>query len=464
MEMRGEKVDVNRIRQNVREGMGNMKDRMKTWGEEVKESAQNFSNKAKEFSNTRGKAFAAEVSETARSGGRGLGDAIGVLFKVFFLFIAGTIAFGLFVGLIALIFGGVAWWPINNFLWTSKWQQIYAWGTLIFFIGIPLIAFITWITRRLLRVRSRNSYLGWTFGALWTVGWVSMALFASSVTKDFREHEHADTEIAVSQPKNGKMILAVSQPELEYTGNFSWMNDGGEGWNLSDDTMQLSTVRFDIKASTDSSYHVIMKRYSFGRTAGDALNRAEKIQYTVTYKDSVLDLGNGYAIDKDSKFRGQQVEIEIRVPVGKKIKFDKSVNDKLNPVNIRVNRSYRRKRVVGIEFNDDNIYHYRSGVDYVMGVDGNLKDAEGNTVVPENNRNNDYRYKSNEDTNTTIEEQRRKVREEQERLKQMEENKKKEQEPAQPKTNAYKEEKTTDDSNILVGSPSPVFSMIGGVN
>ena len=459
MEMRGEKVDVNRIRQNVREGMGNMKDRVKTWTEEVKESAQNFTNKAKEFSNTRGKAFAAEVSETARTGGRGIGHAIGVLFKVFFLFIAGTIAFGLFVGLIALIFGGVAWWPINNFLWTSKWQQIYAWGTVIFFLGIPLIAFITWIFRRLLRVRSRNSYLGWTFGALWTVGWVSVIAFASSITKDFREQEHTDTPVTISQPKNGKMTIAVSQPELEFTGSFGWMNDGGEGWNLSDDTLQLSTVRFDIKASTDSAYHVTMKRYSFGRSENEALNRAEKIQYTVIYKDSVLDLGNGYAIDKDSKFRGQQVEIEILVPPGKKIRFDKSVNNKLNPTNIRVNRSYRRKRIVGIEFSDDNIRHYRSDVDYTMGVDGNLKDSEGNTVT-----NDDYRYSNDRDSNRTIEEQRRKVEKEQERLKQMEEKKTKEQEPAPPKTNVRNEEKSNEDNDTWVGSPSPIFSMIGGVN
>ena len=49
MEMRGETVDVNRIRQNVKEGMENMKGRMKEWGQEVKDSAQNLSSKAKEF-------------------------------------------------------------------------------------------------------------------------------------------------------------------------------------------------------------------------------------------------------------------------------------------------------------------------------------------------------------------------------------------------------------------------------
>ena len=141
---------VNSIRQNVKEGMGNVKDRVKGWGEEVKESAQNLGSKAKEFANTRGKAFAAEVGETAGRSGRGLGHAIGVLFKVFFLFIAGTIAFALFVAVMALIFGGIAWWPVNNFLWTSKWQQIYAWGTLIFFLGVPLIGFITWVIRRII--------------------------------------------------------------------------------------------------------------------------------------------------------------------------------------------------------------------------------------------------------------------------------------------------------------------------
>ena len=155
-----------------------MKDRVKTWGDEVRESAQNLSSKAKEFTNKQGKAFARDVQDTARTGGRGIGHAIGVLFKAFFLFIGGTIAFAIFVALIALLFGGIAWWPVNDFLWTSKWQKIFAWGTLIFFFIVPVVAFITWVVRRLFRVRSKSSYLGWTFGFLWTLGWISATLFS----------------------------------------------------------------------------------------------------------------------------------------------------------------------------------------------------------------------------------------------------------------------------------------------
>ncbi len=405
MEMRGEKVDVNRIRQNVKETTAGIKERAKEWSEEVKESAHNFSERAKEFANTRGKTFASDVNETVRSGGRGLGHVIGVLFKAFFLFIAGTIAFSLFVALIALLFGGIAWWPVNNFLWTSKWQQIYAWGTLIFFLIVPLIGFIIWVFRRITRTKSRNNYLGWTFGALWTVGWVAVILLASSVTKDFREYEHTDTPITITQPAKGKMIVAVSAPELEYTGRFGWMNDGGStGWDLSSDTLKLSTVEFDVKASADSFYHVTMKRYSFGRSETIALDRAEKIKYTVTSRDSVLDLGNGYVIDKDSKFRGQHVEIEIQIPIGKKIRFDESVNDKLNPVNVRVERGRRRNRVVNFDIESDyRSNRYRSGVDYIMDMNGRLKDENGTEVKEEVVPDSNYRYPGNNTTPVKVE-------------------------------------------------------------
>jgi phage shock protein PspC (stress-responsive transcriptional regulator) len=453
MEMRGEKVDVNSIRQNVKEGMENVKEKVKGWSGEVKESAQNFSNKAKEFANTRGKAFAQEVSETARRGGHGLGHAIGVLFKVFFLFIAGTIAFALFVALIALIFGGVAWWPVNNFLWTSNWQQAYAWGTLIFFLGVPLIGFIIWVIRRIIRVRSRNSYLGWTFGSLWVIGWVAGSLFAASIARDFREYEHADTVVTVNQPPKNKMIIAVSQPELENTGSFGWIdNDGQKGWVLSADTLKMSTVRFSVNASKDSSYYVTIKKYSYGKTQEEAIRRAEKIQYSVYSRDSVLDLSNGYTVDKDSKFRGQQVEIEILVPIGKKIRFDESVNDKLNPTSFKIRRIYRRHGM-DIKISDDAyMNHFRSGVDYTMGIDGILTDSDGKPII-----HNDNPVRENDSS-----ELKRSIEQKKQELKELEERQNKEK---QAKPSAYREVQMDDKNDgAVAGSPSSVFSLVGWLN
>lgn len=389
MEMRGEKVDVNRIRQNVKESAEGMKDKVKGWSEEVKETAQNFGDKAKEFANTRGKAFAQEFGDTARRGGRGLGHVIGVLFKAFFLFIAGTIAFGFLVAIIALIFSGVFWWPINNFLWTSGTQQLYAWGTLIFFFGVPLIAFMVWLIRRIIRVRSKSNYLGWTFGFLWTIGWIVAVLFAVSFSKDFSRHRSAETTtIEITQPPTGKMILKVNEPELLYTGRFDWF-DEVEGWDLTEDTMKLSNVDFDFELSKDSSYHVYVKRFSSGRTVQEAMNRANKIQFNVTSNDSILNLANGYAIDKETKFRMQHVVVEIHIPAGKKIRFDRSVNEKLNPGNFDFGEDWDRK-------NGRDYYRSQfltSNTDYIMTADGTLKDESGKKV---RERDDDYRYRDQE--------------------------------------------------------------------
>ncbi|MGH2553191.1 MAG: hypothetical protein ACRDEB_05705, partial [Chitinophagaceae bacterium] len=258
----------------------------------------------------------------------------------------------------------------------------------------------------------------------------------------------------ISQPSNGKMILAVSQPVLDYTGRFNWMNDGGEGWDLTSDTLRLSTVRFDIKASTDDQYHVSLKKYSFGETEEEAFDRANKIQYTVYSRDSVLDLGNGYAIGKENKFRGQQVVIDIQVPVGKKIRFDESVNDKLNAVNVKVKRSYRRKRIVDIEINESRTNRYRPGVDYIMGANGELKGPDGTQV--NNPTENNYRYQNidsgkikNPAKNETREEKKKRLEEELKKII--------DEEKSGTFINGNRE---AGELNSSTGNPSPVFSLL----
>lgn len=419
MEMRGEKVDVNRIRQNVREGMDSMKGRMKEWGNEVKESAQNISSRAREFSSTRGKEFVSEAGEMAKRGGRGIGHIFGVLFKAFFLFIAGTIAFALFVALIGLIIGGVGIWPVKNFIIDGTWQNLAAWGTLIFFLGVPVIGFIVWLLRRLMKVKSQHNYLGWTFGGLWALGWISVSFFVASLVNDFRmsNYKRPASELAITQPVNNKMIVKVSEPELEYSGSMSWMDIDGEGFDITRDTMKIANVKIeDVLLSTDGNYHVEIKKYSRGLSVAEAEARAQKIQYQVTYKDSILDLGSSLAIDKDSKYRGQQVIVIIRVPAGKKIRFDESVT-KFHAFNITINdrEDWRNNRKRDWDFDNDR-FGYRTNTDYTMGADGVLKDDQGTAV--QQKPGNDYRYEDGAPKNAdsinlekTIEEKRKELKE-----------------------------------------------------
>lgn len=445
MEMRGEKVDVNSIRQSVQ-------DRAQSFSQEVRDSARRFSSQANEFASTRGRTFAAEVAETARPVANGLGHAIGVLFKAFFIFVAGSIAFGLFVALIALVFGGgTAVWPLKqsimDFVLNGFWQKTFFWATVILFLAVPLISFITWLVRRLMGVRSQKHYMGWVFGGLWTLGWVAAVLLASSLGADFRSRKEVSQTIPVAQPANGRMLVSVNEPAVEFSGDWWWNDDdddnGNTGWDLTEDSLKLANVDIRVIKSEDSNYSVTVLRRSRGRNRREAETRANKIQYGVSYTDSVLNLGSGFSIDQNSKFRAQEVVVEIRVPVGKKLRFDPSVTDKLEPMNVRIGMRGSRNRDWDDDWNDDRSFNWQTGVDYVMTEDGNLAEIMPGGIIEKPNENGVYEYRGGNATDSmrrSIEEKERQIEEERRRLEEMERSSTRSTAPAAP--NAPKPEPT----------------------
>jgi phage shock protein PspC (stress-responsive transcriptional regulator) len=380
MEMRGEQVDINKIAQN-------MKEKLRVWGDEVRESAEDLREKAKKYADTRGQSFATEVKYAVSQNRSGLSHFIATIVKVFIAFIAGMIVLGMLSFLAGLAIGGLTFWPVNNFLWTDEWQQLFAFGTLNFLILIPLIGMITWLVRLIKGTRTRHAYLGWIFGIVWIAGWASLILFIISMVRDFREYEGKSlTDIPALKPDADKLIITVSEPELFYNGSFNWIMQEdesdreyiGQGFDLDSDTLKLSCIDFNISKSVDSLYHVSVNAYGFGPSKAAAIERAEKLQYKVAVRDNVLDLANGYSIYKDDKWRGQTIVVDIQVPVGKKIRLDESVKAKLIRAAVRnetgnLNRNpfYRGRKS----------FCWKADTDYTMQENGILLDKASNKEI-----------------------------------------------------------------------------------
>lgn len=396
MEMRGERVDAERIRRYVNEGTETFNKKMKDWEKDVEQTAKRLSEKAEQF-----------ARETTKSDNwlarivKGFFRVLGLLFKLFFGTVFGLIAFALLAAFIAILFAGIVSWPIQNYLWSSNWQQWLAWSTLVLFFIVPVVAFIVWLIRRVIGVRSTHSYHAWTFGGLWTLGWVALMLFISSVSKDFRYSEKIKTELPLENPGLAGMYVTVSQPELAYSGSFDWIDGDREGWDLTPDTLKLSNVVIKVESSIDSQYHVSLIKSAAGKTKEAARERAEAIYYpinnsvatgtysTVRYSASgdtitedkkafqriLLNLGNGYSIPANNRYRIQQVNILIQVPVGKTLMIDESVQKKLYQGEFLVIRN-RLGRFKGIEWKDI-IRNYQAGVEYVMTPGGELKRTDG---------------------------------------------------------------------------------------
>ncbi len=328
LEMRGERVDLNSIRDTVKGDLESLKTKAQTWGSEVKQSAQQLGEKAKDLGQSAGntaKTFAAEAAPVARSAGNGLGHIIGVLFKAFFLFIGGVIALAL-LGVMAGLFGaGVMVMPFKGFFLENGWQTLMAWSTLLFFFGIPLLAFLVWIIRKIAGSK-KNPYISYVFGVLWIIGLISLIVLIAGIDQNFRGGARIQNDVQLSQAKD-RLTVKVSDSKVRYYGG--WMNFG-DGIRLTEDSLVLSNVGLKIEKSVDSSYHVFYTRYSNGRTDGQAEDLARKISYNITQWDSILFLDKGFSIPRGEKFRNQHIMVTVQLPIGKRIILDKSVNRNLN--------------------------------------------------------------------------------------------------------------------------------------
>ena len=367
LEMRGEKVDLNSIANTVKEDLEQFKVKAEKWGEEVKVSAQEFGRKA----SSQAKAFTSEAGHVAGRTGSGLGHAISVLFKVFFIFVFTIIAVVLFSVFIALLFGGVAIAPISDFILENSFQSSLVWLTLILFLMIPIVALITWAIRRIMGVRSRRHYLGYAFGGLWLIGLVCGIILVVSVTRNFRNYVRLDEEQIGVLEERDRVFVEVEKADWKTHDNEFFGFDVDSDWpmySVGDDSIMLNTVKLTMAKSNDSAYHIYRVRESRGSDRNNAFRTAEKIVFDPKRMDSIIELPQGFYISKNDKFRNQRVWIVIEVPVGKKIGFSRNIEN-YNWFNVH-NRDNHWN-----DYDDQDDYDFykdrpEPGQEYIMTPDG----------------------------------------------------------------------------------------------
>lgn len=298
MEMRGEKIDINTIK---------------------------AANQAK--------ATTGSSVPPRRSLGHSLGRVLAVLFKAFFLFIAGCVALGLFSALVGIAFAGAAITPFTDFF-LSGWQQhAMVWTGICLTMGIPLLALAVWLIRRIMGVRSRRHVLGYVFTALWIIGVVCALATVGFVANNFKTRSVLEDEMQVVQPSTGKLYINVSEfaPHSNIRHSRWWgewdEDDNDEFRLVGADSLWLNNVRVNITQSADSFYHVYLARASRAGTSADARRIAGNISFNIVQQDSILTLAKGFIISKKDKFRNQQVLLTVDVPVGKSVKVSDDVDD-----------------------------------------------------------------------------------------------------------------------------------------
>lgn len=378
LEMKGEKVDLNSIKNTIQKDMEGFGERAKAFGAEVGEKAAEIGTNI----GTRSKQFSAEAGGVAKKAGTTLGDIIALLFKIFAYFILAIVLIAIVAALFGIGIGFTGLLPLKSYFITDGWQNLLVWGAYIFFIWVPVIGIITWIIRRLAKIKSNSSTMRFSFAAMWIVGLFCVIGLIASLRNDLSYHNApVETTVPLTNPGVDKLELKLKKDTRYYFSN-SFLHFEPFA-SIDEDTAFVQNVHVRIMRSESDSFHVTMLKMVNGASKAEAESRAERMEFNITQKDSALLLDRGIPVSKEEKFRNQTVYVTVYVPVGKRI----LVRDNIgwgNDVHIELGGDINDWRW---RYDDDG-YNWNSNEEYIMTSEG-LKRVHEEKKDENDNDNND---------------------------------------------------------------------------
>ncbi len=372
LEMVGEKVDINSIKNTIQTDMEGFSKRAQTWGGSFEKSST---------TNTTSNESTTTNTETVLEKRKGcfyyFGRTVTILVKAFVYFILGIITISVLAALFGIGVGTTGLLPLKKFILEEGPQSWSFIGTILFFIWVPVIAIVASIIRKVAGFKKANVWVRSSFIALWILGWVCLFYFMSSLGNSFSKHNQPNEQSIVLSNPGVDYLEVTADNRMKYYEQRWFQIEPFQVFN--DDTVRVRNLKIRIVQSKTDSFEVKYVTMSNGKSIAEANSLAGKINFSLVQQDSTLLLDRGIAITKTEKFRNQHVIMTIAVPIGKRFKI---TNKGWSQTNIRVNSTGVRSETMNHfggddlwvdEWNenwDNESFSYDRGVEYKMTADG----------------------------------------------------------------------------------------------
>jgi phage shock protein PspC (stress-responsive transcriptional regulator) len=359
LEMRGEPVNISNIEKSIGDEVHDLKNKLNDFTSRTKSS---FQKRKEEYKSRQRNQFLDSLGE------------IGRVFLRIFLVLAGI--FVLFLGLIltsvylSIVFhypvitlfdhSGFHTFPlyeiINRIFENDADLSTLTTGLMIL-IGIPLLMMV-WGGIRLIFNIPRVRFISGTAALIWVCAMVITLIFGFKVFDSFRYQGNFSKESSLNINRNNTLQLVTVKNAPSSSGwNHADIIQVPE-WRLAitdDSNIFYCIPRLRIKPGTDTTARLIVGTEARGPFSSEAADRAENIDYTWKFSNDTLYLPDSFTLPGDEKWRNQQANIELYLPVGTKFFIDEN----MAPI-LGYNKNYTR--------------HEMAGQGFVMTADGISKD------------------------------------------------------------------------------------------
>ena len=289
LSMRGEPIDVNSIAGKVSETIESL-------------------------NNPDGKSRFTSAASTAIGG---LMDVIIAIVKFFTFSIGGIILFALFVAWIAISIGLVWSFPFLSYVTGDNWEINLATVNTFFLIAIPTISLILFFRRLFYKSKTSDGvHIG-----LWSLFFINLFCLGSvagNVGKEFSYHTNTSQNIQL--PKSNLVKISTN------TNGYSGMNITFGNVHVAKNELNIDFHSLKIKKSETGEFYLEKKTSSNGGSNEEARRSMSQIVYDIRVNGDSIILPKYFELAQGSKWRNQQIELTLYVPVGKSIKLNPDVD------------------------------------------------------------------------------------------------------------------------------------------
>lgn len=311
--MMGKPVTISNIEKKVQEEFENVKASL----ERVKNSVN--SDKINDLGST--------IQSKSRSFFETLCDIAMFLFKLFFkaiglLFIVVSISslIGFFISLLTVGIADAVHFPGLDFadLVYSSTLPLWLVSILALLIaGIPIV-FLLLLGLRMVSSRAPqlNRYTKLALLGVWIIVLITLITLSLKLASDYRINASVTEQSELPVTSQDTLFLEMKGNPL-YS-KYLYRDNDLEIIYDTQNTKRIygSNVRLIVRSTKDSIGSISVEKIALGSDYFNAKNRAEKLEYDYEFKNNTLFLNGYFLTDIDNKYRGQNVEVILTLPIG----------------------------------------------------------------------------------------------------------------------------------------------------
>ena len=308
------------------------------------------------------RSFDEEMSGMRETFSRGVdrtGDGVAKLLQiivkvigVFFVIVVGLTLIGLIIGLIFFALAIVNVIPdvmddSGPFYLMNPNDVPFALIAGFLSVFIPFAGLFYLLLRVLFEKKPMSNYLTTVLFIVWLVSTGALIYYSTSVAKEFRE----SSTIVEEKPLQKQAVYYLNENDVRVIRlkNGVKSNIGLKSENLSSHLKRNIRIRIERIDSLQEPY--VRYEYSAkGSTYKAATDRAAKINYALKQDSSSLVFDNAFQLTEGERYRDQEVNVILFLPVGTKLVINDRLEDKLRDISFYECRDRYNQDVKEVEF------------------------------------------------------------------------------------------------------------------